>query len=166
MLVGLACDAEHEDSSACDSGSVEVAEPRIVFGQSVDGVRMLELPDAVEQKLGPQDFITIPDWCAVDTGYGYDRGLHAGLSVYFLFRMVDDNSAVGWLRVVEPYAGKTVNGIGVGSSRTDVECVYGPTQGQNNFHVDTDSVTHLITFEADSVSSIEFFSRFIPDCFQ
>ena len=160
LLLFAACDTQNEPT-VCATDLEHPDNPRVVFGEGLDGVRMLELAETVEQKLGPPAYHTIPDWCAVYDGFAYENGLF----IYFLFRMRGDSSAVGWMRAIEPYAGTTPEGVGIGTSREDFECIYGDTGGERGFTIEDDRIAHVFTFDDDSVSAIQLFSLHIPPCF-
>jgi hypothetical protein len=113
--------------ASCEDNGVEVIEggPGIIVpGKSVEGIKLGDSRETVEAKLGKAQSGGIADgfyraWYVAD----YLEGTHAGLSVYY----VEINNLPGpvdMLIVLSPYAGKTKEGIGIGSPINKVHQVY------------------------------------------
>ena len=158
-IVAVAC-------SACDSpvaarcGTTPVVEPRIEWGIGADGVRMGDTEEAVLGQLGEPDGDRFIDWYGTSHGFLWDEGPHAGVQVTFVWRP-DTTRDVGLIELVPPYLGQTEEGVGIGSTRAEVECVYGPSQrtaATDNYYTEGE-VLHWLIFEADTVAAIWMFDQ-------
>lgn len=114
--------------ASCEDNGVEVVEggPGIIVpGKSVEGIKLGDSRETVEAKLGTPTSIGWTDglyrsWRM----YAYQQGPHAGLIINF----IDSGAAYGPVDVINmepPYAGKTKDGIGIGSPLSKVHQVYG-----------------------------------------
>jgi hypothetical protein len=97
----------------------------IVPGKSVEGINFGDLRETVEIKLGNPTSLGWTDglyrsWRM----YAYQKGPHAGLIINF----IDSGAIYGPVDVINmepPYAGKTKEGIGLGSPLREVHHVFG-----------------------------------------
>jgi len=97
---------------------------RIILGESIDGVKIGDNTKTVIDKLGQPDEILMGDFAGYI--YNYKNGIHAGLGVSILSEQGKGVSSIG---ISKPYSGKTISGIGIGSSRENVIQLLGkPTQ--------------------------------------
>jgi hypothetical protein len=104
----------------------------VVPGEGMDGVKLGDTKDSVLAKLGDEYSAVMTDssfrsWLT----YLYDKEPHAGLQIHFI---KNSNGAYGIVDLIAAgtssynnrlYAGKTQDGIGIGSALTDVHNKYG-----------------------------------------
>lgn len=120
--------------SVCDLTEVNPDEGRIVPGWSIDGVKFGDSKETVEARLGKRDGGGLVDgfrswhlWC-------YERGPHAGMEIYFI-STDDGEGPVDKFYIQAPFKGKTIQGIGIGSSVMEVRRAYGmPRETQQSEH--------------------------------
>jgi hypothetical protein len=134
-----------------------MANPRIVWGVGADGLLMGDLEEAVRAKLGEPDGPRFIDWYGTSHGLMWDEGPHAGVAVTFMWRP-DHTRDVGLIELVPPCAGRTAGGVGIGSPRALVECLYGEPEvrspDNSSVNYTHRGVLHLVHFEADTVAWI------------
>jgi hypothetical protein len=121
---------------------------------------MGDTEEAVRTRLGEPDGDRFIDWYGTSDGFLWDEGPHAGVQVTFVWRP-DNTRDVGLIELVPPYAGLTAAGVGLGSTRAVVECVYGPPDQPElrDIWYTTAAVLHGVMFEADTVRSIWILDR-------
>lgn len=121
----------------------EVIPPaRIVPGVSIDGIQFGETPESVQSKIGKTG-----SYGSADGGNGkawftshYVDGPHAGLEIFYIdlvcLGQASEPGPVDRFELWAPFAGKTLEGIGIGSPVQDVRLAYGEPQrswiGTNN----------------------------------
>lgn len=96
-------------------------EARISFGKSIDGVEIGMDSSAVIDRLGRPHYIGMGDFEGVIFAYVYPSpdgpGYRDSLEVTIFTNPNDANYGVGGITLRGPYSGRTVDGIGIGSSR-------------------------------------------------
>jgi hypothetical protein len=116
-------------AAGCIDLSPEEEQARIIPGVSVDGVRLGMSWEEVVGLLGEGYSIGAYD-AASESGYilGYLSGPHSGLACYIPSRakIRPDFGPVISIELREPYAGRTKEGIGIGSTTEDVRGAFGP----------------------------------------
>jgi hypothetical protein len=120
---------------------------RIIVNKSIDGVEMGDDTTTVIQKLGHPSFIGYGDFPGV--AFQYSEGVHAGLSLVIFDPFATPNGVTS-ISVLEPYQGRTSNGVGLGMDRNSVLARLGsPTDssrtdaGQVNRYVFDKVVFHV-----------------------
>ena len=158
--------------AACDSGAVVTSscagrpapdDVRIVWGTGAEGVRFGDTEGEVRARLGEPDGLYYIDLAPSTHGLRWEEGPHAGFRATF-FRRDDGPDTVGIVWLVEPFAGRTAEGVGIGSTRAEVECSFGEPDrrfGDGDVYVyESDSGYHDLAFEADTLRSL-FMLRFV-----
>lgn len=98
-----------------DNNSQEQHQARIVFGESIDGIKIGLDTTAVVQQLGRPHEIAIGDFPGV--AYLYTSGKYEGLSLAIWTETMQGVQSVS---IAAPYEGKSADGVGIGSSREAV----------------------------------------------
>ena len=123
--------------AACDGGGAVVQPtPRVAWEGRVDGVRLGDARSDVLRLLGPPRSRTFDEVVGcLPFGDYYVDGESAGLAVHYA-RTERDSFVVAMFELrrnafVESgrYTGRSAEGIGLGSTRRDVEAVFGPDPG-------------------------------------
>ena len=109
--------------AGCDGTDQDHSPPRIVFGESVDGVAFGDDFLSAVEKLGQPT-------CSAPNEYGhtaliYEEGVHAGLSIQLSSE--SDGREVYSFDLSSSFAGKNAEGVGIGSTRAQVEKALGET---------------------------------------
>lgn len=124
VLLVLSC------SNPLNSSKEDLGGPGIVIpGESVDGVKLGDTRDRVEEILGPHSNIGWGDgitrgWRIYQYKPPGSEGL--GLTISFIYQGEDKSwGPVDKLTAHKPYEGKTPDGIGIGSTLGEVRKAYG-----------------------------------------
>lgn len=116
---------------SCNDNSIEpmIGGPGIIVpGVGIEGIKLGDSKETVEARLGTP---TSKGWAdGAYRGwrdYAYMEGALAGLDIFF----IDNGSSYGpvdEILVGGPYRGSTKQGIHIGSSRSDLQHIYGPPE--------------------------------------
>ncbi len=90
-------------------------EARIIFGVSIDNVEIGDHAKAVRGKLGEPDEIVLGDFAGKI--FSYTQGKYNGIQMMI---HDDDEKGVLFVSIDPPYSGTTREGIGIGTSRSEV----------------------------------------------
>ena len=156
-LALAACDTTAPPADPC-AGLVPDVQPRIEWGEGVDGVRVGDTEADVLATLGEPDLRPWIDLHKTGRTFLWRSGPLAGLMVVPLHRP-DGTETVGLFFLEAPYSGRTAAGIGLGSTRTAVECAYGltDTTGGAWSRFDAGGIAHYFAFRADTVSTLALY---------
>lgn len=166
LALGLtACDSQTQPVGAPDcEPALASTVARIVWGEGADGVEIGDSEAAVRSTLGEPDGTALIDVPTAEAGLSWANGPHAGVTVVFVSRP-DGPADAGVVRLDRPYTGRAASGVGIGATRAEVACAYGPAaQGSESLvRYDAGDVAHLVAFAADTVRSIEMWDRTVLD---
>ncbi len=109
------CDSNVSEPDPPEEPPME--DPRIVFGETIDGILIGDDTTAVIEKAGIPDEIQRGDFAGV--AFLYNEGDYAGL-VVTIATETEDNNGVQGVGAWPPYVGKSKEGIGLGSTRSEV----------------------------------------------
>lgn len=147
----------------CDDGGEPYDYGRIIVLESIDGVRIGDDAPTVIRKLGQPSSIAQGDFPGVR--FEYREGEHASMNIVIYEATATPSGVVGFA-VWAPYAGKTREGVGIGSMRQDVLESLGQPSGH---HISTDSTSwddysnvkyrFFLGYFKDRVESIQFSLR-------
>ena len=110
------------DAGSSGSGNPEWG--RIVVGKSIDSISPGMTTSEVKNILGPPDAVGLGDFAGFIYEYGEGSGTVGPVEIAILFAEDYDDRVVS-MAVMNPYRGKTTQGIGIGSSIRRVHYVLG-----------------------------------------
>jgi hypothetical protein len=141
-----------------------VADARIAWDESVDGVDFGMSASQALAVLGAPDEQLSKDWELNAGGFAYHSGRHAGLTLY-LTRRPDRSVAVGEVELRAPYQGTTQHGIGIGSSREALQCAFSRNVQDGWLWIGAARSAYGFHLRDDRVDAIYIYSKcpFNPD---
>lgn len=115
---------------SCKDNPIEnVEEPRIILGESIEGIHIGDDTTAVIKKLGRPDWTRIGDYDGFS--YEYENKNFPGLSIlsvtFFnrIYGLSPADYRVAVMTVLNSYNGKSKEGIGIGTKREFVKKILG-----------------------------------------
>ncbi len=94
---------------------------RIIFGKSIDGVEISDDTTTVIRKLGEPSGFAYPDYAGEIYLYVEDNFVFIEILISYILPHGVMNLSISY-----PYSGKTVDGVGIGTPRSDALNALGP----------------------------------------
>jgi len=107
-------------------------ETRIIPGQSIEGIRLGEYHEMIEERLGPKKLHGFADGLRSWTVFTWPGTVYSGLGVYFVEMGYGEYGPADYIEVETPYDGTTYEGIGIGTHMRDVHRAWGEPELLND----------------------------------
>lgn len=160
-----ACDGGPAITSPC-AGIAPEAAPRVVWDAGAEGVRMGDTREDVEARLGPPDGVGYVDWARTQEVLRWSETEPVGFAAVIVRRDDRPNdvgvlflNALRSLSGGADYAGRTAEGVGIGSTRREVACAYGPLDTTDVVTVDAGPLVNVLVFRADTLAEVTMIDR-------